>query len=167
MQYNVFLDKIQDRNANDAFTSWTASSPGGALVVRQQQQPTTGSACTLNENGFYGTPLGTPYQISYAYQVVLRDGTTSTMVQEDVAPALDTAIAEELLPYFFPNCTSQQRRRRRRLEWRQNDLVERQLQGGSGNPTVLGVSRLQSDVPISGGTILSSLHGTPRSCFLR
>jgi hypothetical protein len=84
--------------------------------------------------------------------VVVRDGTTTTMVQENVAPALDTAIAQQLLPYFFPNCTGQQRRQRRQTTSK-NDWMGRELQGESGSPTVIGVSRLQSDVPISGGTI--------------
>jgi hypothetical protein len=154
-------------------------------MVSLQQQ----SACTLNANGFYGTPQGISYQVTYAYQVVVRNGTTETMVSDNVAPVLDAAIAQDLLPYFFVECAPSSARRRRRLTRQQKnkntrrrrqaeqtagaaeaaeaaaappprqfdaDASRRYLQQGS--PTVLGVSRLQSDFPVSGGTCSSLMH---------
>ena len=121
----------------DIFTLQEMSENSLPAVARQSS-----GTCQLNENGFYGSPIGTVYQVSYPYQVVVRNGTTETMVKDIVAPALDVAIAQALLPYFFPQCTS-----RRQLEVRSSIRV---LQ--STAPTINGVSRLESDFPVSGGT---------------
>ena len=127
----------------------------------KQLQPTF---CQLNENGFYGSPAGDVYEVQYSYQVTFRPGTTVGLIENQIAPNLDFEIAQESLPYIFPSECIQSRRRhqrqRRRLSlpgdddeaeeqlgWRQ-----RQLQGQQpGEPRITGLSRLQTDFPITNG----------------
>lgn len=97
--------------------------------VRQSQ-----AVCNLNANGFYGEPVGQPYTVTFAYQAIVRDGTTETLISNQVAPALDVAIAQALLPEFFDCAT---RRGRRRLQ----------------APTITGLSRLLTDIPLFNGEL--------------
>lgn len=87
--------------------------------------------CVLNQNGFYGQPLGQPYRINFAYQVLLVEGTTQAQVSSQVTDSLDRAVPEALLPYYFA-CGD----------------VRRNLQSGG---TINGVSRLLTDTPIFSG----------------
>jgi len=92
--------------------------------------------CELNANGFYGAPQGEPYEVTYAYQVVVQDGVTQAAVETQIAPWLDTNIAQGLLPFFF-DCSTR-RRHRRNLQ-------------AAVQPTISGISRLQTDFPIVNG----------------
>jgi hypothetical protein len=189
IQYNLFQSVIESSSITSSSSSNTAvknlldlaEENRAADVARQQQQQPQGAdtnsnsgtaqqqqqqtACALNANGFYGSPQGVSYQISYAYQVVVRNGTTETMVSDDVAPVLDTAIAQDVLPYFFPECVPsstrrgrrnrrKQRQRRRAEQAAHTRLIDKDTRRLQGSPAVLGVSRLQSDFPVSGGTCL-------------
>jgi hypothetical protein len=136
----ILLDPInifQNQMSSEATRSAGESVSVGGYYLPPWELRSSGS-CQLNENGFYGEPMGTAFEVSYAYQVVVRDGTTETLLQEQVAPSLDFSIAEALLPYFFPDCV------------RRRDLG-RKLQTTTTDPTVMGVSRLNSDIPVSGG----------------
>jgi hypothetical protein len=94
--------------------------------VSLSAQATIQSTCMLGSTGFYGNAIGTVYDIAFIYQALLTSNATGAIINSQVGPALDTGIAEALLPSFFPECAS-----RRRLQ--------------TAAPTIEGVSRLQTD----------------------
>lgn len=92
------------------------------LETRQADLP-----CTLNEQGFYGEPIGTVYEVEFIYQILVEQGTRISVVRVLVLPDLDKKIAESLLPSFFDECASRRRRLQTRtiqgVSWRSQDVV--------------------------------------------
>jgi len=161
------IDKDEDmRDDSDAPVgpAKTDSSPVGGLFSRAQSLFSETSEidvlrpkirqsagfCQLNTNGFYGEPIGLVYEVSFAYQVTLREGTSQAMVESQIAPALDVAVAESSLPYLF-DCST---RRGRHLQ-------------ETFDPIVNGLSRLPVDFPIVNGGELAHGHVNCECSLLR
>ena len=89
------------------------------------------STCSLGSTGFYGTALGTVYEISFIYQALLTSDATEDILKSEIAPALDTGIPEAMLPSFFSECSSGGRR----------------LQMVA--PSIEGISRMQTDYVVT------------------
>jgi len=122
-------------------SSMTITEPllSSALVSRKQQTTTT---CALNENGFYGQGIGSVYPVKFGYQVIVTDETTEQDIERTIVPALDIVMAEQLLPYLFPEECS-----RANGSGIRRQLRGRQLQPNGGRIT--GLSRLNTDVALS------------------
>ncbi len=73
--------------------------------------------CFLNENGLFGDAEAAAmngaklYVIDYIYQLSVVEGTTTSELSNIVTPAVDTAVASGILPFFF-DCGPDERRRR-------------------------------------------------------
>lgn len=81
--------------------------------------------CTLNEQGFFGEPIGDVYEIEYIYQIHVEAGTRISVVRVLVLPELDIKIAESILPSFF-DCNTRRRLQTQSIEgvsWRSQDLI--------------------------------------------
>jgi hypothetical protein len=102
-------------------------------IVRTPRQ--AASDCQLNAQGFFGVPEGEVFVVDFLYQTTVVAGTTKTEMNSDVAPALDVAIPQALLPQLFDDCG---RRRRRHLQ--------------EGTPRAINaVSSLQADTFVLAG----------------
>ncbi|GKY94732.1 hypothetical protein MPSEU_000438600 [Mayamaea pseudoterrestris] len=112
---NVELQMLQNAEEYPASTATTA------------QVTIQSNTCELGSTGFYGEPIGTVYDITFIYQALLTSNATDTILQTEVAPALDIGIPEALLPSFFSECSNSRRR----------------LQMAAA--TIEGVSRMQTD----------------------
>lgn len=66
------------------------------------------TACSLNENGFYGSPTGgnNVATATYLYQISVVSGTTKSELEDVVLSELDRAFPTSVLPVFFPECNS-------------------------------------------------------------
>lgn len=82
-------------------------------------------SCKLNEQGFYGQPIGSVYEVEYIYQIQVEAGTRISVIRVLVLPELDKMIAESILPSFF-DCGTRRRLQNRSIEgvsWRPTDVI--------------------------------------------
>lgn len=127
------------------------------LVETKQYDTTT---CQLNDNGFFGQPVGTSYQISYLYQTTVTNGTSSTTILNTIAPELDTEITSATIPYLFPQCANRRTRKLQQQLWN----IIRYLQSTDG--TINAISSLPADQFILSGFSCIGDPSTVGDCYV-
>jgi hypothetical protein len=149
----------------------TAVQINDESIVSLQQTP---SQCTLNENGFFGDPssaaIGLLVQVEYLYQVSFESGTSESVIGQTIAPLLDRAITEGILPTFFDCSGGLDLGRRHRhlrsmlplLSKASIETYQRSLQITIPDPNFLGMSSREEDTPLFGARKLIAPH---RSCI--
>lgn len=107
-----------NNNNNEAQERQPESERG--LQTRQADTP-----CTLNEQGFYGEPIGTVYEVEFIYEILVEPGTRISVIRVLVLPDLDKKITESILPSFF-DCETRRRVQTQTIQgasWRSQDVV--------------------------------------------
>lgn len=130
----------------------TSSNPNNLFNLIQTRQIDVFASCQLNNNGFFGQPIGISYEIQYLYQTTVINGTSSTTIVNDIAPALDRQITTATIPYLFSQCSNTTRRRL--LQQIITIIQSRNLQ--STEPRINAISSLPQDQFILSGCKLSS-----------
>lgn len=95
----------------------TGSTAVQGLIDNALGRQRTAGECSLNENGLFGDAEAAVmdgaslYTVDYIYQLSVAQGTTTRELNNIVIPAVDTAVASAILPFFF-ECGPDERRRR-------------------------------------------------------
>ncbi|GAX22637.1 hypothetical protein FisN_17Lh129 [Fistulifera solaris] len=95
------------------------------LPQQQNLRKVQSRKCTLNEQGFYGEPIGSVYEVEYIYEIFVEPGTRISQIRVLVVPPLDKQITESILPSFF-DCETRRRLQSQSIEgisWRPQDVV--------------------------------------------
>jgi hypothetical protein len=115
-------------------------------VPRTVEQKTSGSSCSVNGNGFFGYPSRQAYEVSYFYQATVTSNTSTLDIVNTIAPELDLAITNAVLPYLFVQCsvqvTAKSLLRTSTTSTNNHQLRGRSLQEsfGQGEPTITAIS---------------------------
>ena len=85
----------------------TGTTTVQGLIDNALGRQTNPGDCYLNENGLFGDAEAAAmngaklYMIDYIYQLSVVEGTTTSELSNIVIPAVDTAVATGILPFFF------------------------------------------------------------------